>query len=423
MKTNGLICLRAKNIILSILTVLATVSISAQSGSPSKKNISFASKGYESSASSQNYHAIPDGTYLYNNTPVAFFASSPRQNVYANEITAYSNKRNIKKDLLLTENNKEANAKKLEISFKSTSFAYPKNSKADIGIAQYSTAQLVLYAKALMQYAKKNGFDTAYAFLSNMGMLANKKRFFVINLATLAIEQAGLVSHGRGQGRSVYDKQYSNRAGSNSTSLGRYKISGKYKGGYGEAYKLIGLDSSNRNAYNRSIVLHSMGCIPDAEGIMPACVSEGCPAVSSKFFASIRQIIDSRKKPVLLWIFDSNLEELVVEDNKEKNTGKSGFVFQSRPELIFDKNYRSYKRKGKYTESTLNSNISFPEQNNSTNKVFFTLKPGYALPSSPQSWTQVIANTKPASDQTLYSPVDIGYVFTKRRKNQYPTYW
>jgi len=417
MKTSGIICQSAKNFILSILVVLATVSVSAQASYTSQKSISFASKGYEFAASSQNYQAMPDGTYLHNSTPMAFFASSSGQNIYANKIISYSDKRNIKKDLL-TENIKKAAAKKLEISFKSTSFAYPKNSKADIGIAQYSTKQLVLYAKVLKQYAKKNGFDTAYAFLSNMGMLSNKKRFFVINLATLSIEQAGLVSHGRGPGRSVYDKQYSNVAGSNSTSLGRYKISGKYKGGYGEAYKMVGLDSSNKNAYNRNIVLHSMSCIPDVEGIMPACVSEGCPAVSNKFFSFIRQIIDSRKKPVLLWIFDSNLEEL-VEDDREQNNFKFNFAFQIAQELAFNKNDYSNKPKKKYTKLALNSDINCAEQNNSTAKIFFTLKPGYALPSSPQSWTQIMANTKPASNQTFFSPVDIGYVFTKRRKNQY----
>jgi hypothetical protein len=164
-----------------------------------------------------------------------------------------------------------------------------------------------------------------------------------------------------------------------------------------------------------------MSCIPDVEGIMPACVSEGCPAVSSKFFSFIRQIIDSRKKPVLLWIFDSNLEELVVEDNREQNNYKFNFASQIHQELSFFKNDYPHKSKKKYTKLALNSDINCAEQNNSTDKIFFTLKPGYALPSS-SSWTQVIANTKPASNQIFYSPVDIGYVFTKRRKNQYITY-
>jgi hypothetical protein len=187
-----------------------------------------------------------------------------------------------------------------------------------MGIAKFSSSQLILYAQVLKEYAKKNGYDTNYAFLSNMGMLSNKKRFFVVNLVTMEIEQSGLVSHGRGQGPSVFDKQYSNKTGSKCTSLGRYKISGKYKGGYGESYRMTGLDSSNKNAYSRNIVLHSMMCIPDVDGIMPACVSEGCPAVSTKFLTSLRKIIDTRKKPVLLWIFDSNLEVAVAERIKTK---------------------------------------------------------------------------------------------------------
>lgn len=78
---------------------------------------------------------------------------------------------------------------------------------------------------------------------------------------------------------------------------------------------MTGLDSTNRNAYDRNIVLHSMNCIPDIENLMPACVSDGCPAVSSKFLSSLCKIIDTRKKPMLLWIFDSNLEEPVLEEN------------------------------------------------------------------------------------------------------------
>jgi hypothetical protein len=243
-----------------------------------------------------------------------FFASLAAENNNTEKKTGYSP----------GENNNETTRENLEIIFKPTSFTYPENSKADIGAANYPASQLILYAKALKQYAKKNYFDTSYVFLANMGMLSNKKRFFVVNLVTMEIEQSGLVSHGRGQGPSVYDKQYSNESGSKCTSLGRYKILNKYKGVYGEAYRMAGLDSSNQNAYSRNIVLHSMGCIPYTDGIMPACISEGCPAVSIEFLSSLRKIIDTRKKPVLLWIFDSNLEEVAVEDETEKN--KPGYT-------------------------------------------------------------------------------------------------
>ena len=171
----------------------------------------------------------------------------------------------------------------------------------------------------LKQYARENGFDTSYAFLSNMGMLSGKKRFFVINLATMEVERSGLVSQGRGQGRTKYDKQYSNIIESKCTSLGRYKVTNKYKGFYGESYRLIGLDSSNNNAFKRNVVLHPMGCIPDEENLAPACISEGCPAVSLNFFSGLSKIIDTREKPVLLWVFDSNLEDVIAEEIQTEN--------------------------------------------------------------------------------------------------------
>lgn len=204
---------------------------------------------------------------------------------------------------------------KEKISFMSTSFSYPKNAKADIGIAYYPPSRLILYAKILKEYARKKGFDTTYAFLCNMALVSNKKRFFVFNMVTMRIEQSGLVSQGRGKGISTYDKSYSNEPGSNCTALGRYKISGRYYGEYGESFRLTGLDSSNKKAYARRIVLHSMPCIPDTDAMMPPCASEGCPAVSPAFLSSLREIIDGTKKPILLWIFDSNLEELVMEEN------------------------------------------------------------------------------------------------------------
>jgi hypothetical protein len=325
MKTNGLTHARAaKGIILPLLAFITTVPVLSQVNFASLKNTSFTSQSKKFAAGSQDYYAVlePATRQFYSASEPFFTPSSGKGG--GEEITN-DNPRDAKNDLLLTENNKERNRENLDISFKPTAFNYPANSRVDVGISQFPSSQLILYAIALKQYAKKNGFDTSYAFLSNMGMLCNKKRFFVVNLATMEIEQSALVSHGRGQGPSVFDKQYSNRSGSKCTSLGRYKISGKYKGGYGESYKMVGLDSSNKNAYSRNIVLHSMGCIPDIDGIMPACVSEGCPAVSTKFLSSLRKIIDTRKKPVLMWIFDSNLEQAVFEERPVKNKPGPGY--------------------------------------------------------------------------------------------------
>lgn len=322
MKTNGITYAFAKECIaLSILALFTAVPVLAQVNFALPKNTSFSGQEKKYTTGIKDYYAVSN--HQPQTISVDLFTSSPAKNYSTEEEIDNADKKEVTNIVRPAEKNKEAEIESMDISFKPTSFIYPENSRVDIGVTQYSADQLILYAKVLKQYAKKNGFDTNFAFFSNMGMRSNKKRFFVINLATMQIEQSGLVAHGRGQGPSVYDKQYSNQEGSKCTSLGRYKIFGKYKGGYGEAYKMAGLDSTNKNAYSRNIVLHAMGCIPDKDGVMPACVSEGCPAVSTQFLLSLGKIIDSRKKPVLLWIFDSNLEEAVVEDRSAKNKSEN----------------------------------------------------------------------------------------------------
>ena len=290
MKTIGLSRIYAKHCAAFIFAILIITTVSAQVSYSSFKNFSSIDQKKDLAANFSGYKSET------NAVTSRYFVRSVAENSMLN---------NDPGKAVIIENS--------EVRLKPTSFSYPENSRFDVGINEYATELLLFYARALKQYAKKNGYDTTYAFLSNMGMLSNKKRFFVINLSTMKIEEAGLVSHGRGQGKSIYAKQYSNKTGSRSTSLGRYKILGKYSGSYGAAYRMAGLDHSNQNAFSRNIVLHSMGCIPDAENRMPACVSDGCPAVSTKFLSFLQQIIDSRKKPVLLWIFDSNVEEMAFD--------------------------------------------------------------------------------------------------------------
>ncbi len=314
MKAKGLPYAHAKKVIF-LLALIASVPVFSQGDQLFRENIlitpadAWMSSGivYNSAlASSASHQRFPGQKISY--LPVAY-----NSEVLTRDPDYTVNPEN-KIDFVVKENRTKALGNNLEISFRPTSFVYPKGSRKEVGIPEFPAEKLLLYAAVLKKYARKNGFDTTYAFFSNMGMLSSKKRIFVINLVTMEIEQSGLVSQGRGQGRTKYDKQYSNMIESKCTSLGRYKISSKYKGVYGASYKLIGLDSSNHNAFRRHIVLHPMGCIPDEENLASACISEGCPAVSPNFLSGLSKIIDTRKKPVLLWVFDSNLEEVIAEE-------------------------------------------------------------------------------------------------------------
>jgi hypothetical protein len=158
------------------------------------------------------------------------------------------------------------------------------------------------FAVELKQYAVQHKYNSHYCFLVDMKIPCGSNRFFVYDLKKDAVLQSGLVTHG--YGNSSYSRVvFSNVPGSNSSSLGTYKIGMAYQGRFGLAYKLHGLDSTNSNAYKRFVVLHAHGCVPDttvAPGVI--CMSQGCPTVAPAFLRVLKSYLDNADKPILLKI-------------------------------------------------------------------------------------------------------------------------
>lgn len=159
----------------------------------------------------------------------------------------------------------------------------------------------IVEAKA---YCKANNFNTSIVFLTDMDIRSGRKRFYVVSLEKDSVIDAGLVAHGHCQNYASRKPDFSNEVGSNCSSLGKYKIGYKYDGSFGTAYKLYGLESTNSNAFDRFVVLHSHDCVSDVESVVGICRSEGCPTVSPAFLARLERIIDSSDEPVLLWIYN-----------------------------------------------------------------------------------------------------------------------
>lgn len=157
------------------------------------------------------------------------------------------------------------------------------------------------------QYVKDNDFNTEYCFLVDMSIPSGKKRFFVYNIQKDSIEASSLVSHGSGSYKPGCNDQleFSNLPNSFATSLGKYKIGSSYNGAYGLSFRLYGLDSTNSNAYQRAIVLHSDRYVSETE-TYPRHIYEsaGCPAVSTSFLPLLNKYIKNSTKPVLLWIYN-----------------------------------------------------------------------------------------------------------------------
>lgn len=171
------------------------------------------------------------------------------------------------------------------------------------GVDAYATL-LKGRARDLRAYARRRGFSTDHCFLVDMSLPSGKNRFFIYDLKRDSIIAAGLVAHGSCNTMFLRKAKFSNTPNCGCSSVGRYKVGYSYRGRFGKAYKLHGLDSTNSNAFKRAVVLHAYDCIPDRETYpLPACNSLGCPMVSYAFLDRAAQVIDRARKPILLWVY------------------------------------------------------------------------------------------------------------------------
>ncbi|MCB9197288.1 MAG: murein L,D-transpeptidase catalytic domain family protein [Flavobacteriales bacterium] len=174
---------------------------------------------------------------------------------------------------------------------------------------------LNLHAKGLEaeEFCKTKGLNTDYCILIDFSIHSGKKRLFLYDLKNDSVIVSAMVSHGCGDAAWGMDNTktnpvFSNQHESHCSSLGKYKIGkrGYSSWGINVNYKLHGLESSNSNAYDRVIVLHSWEAIPHKE-VYPNGTPEGwgCPAVSNEFMTYLDGILKDKKKDVLLWIYNN----------------------------------------------------------------------------------------------------------------------
>lgn len=150
----------------------------------------------------------------------------------------------------------------------------------------------------------ENKYNTKIAFLVDMKIKSGKNRFFVYDLQNNKILDQGLVAHGSGSETGIGGElKFSNVPNSYCTSLGRYTVEKSYKGMFGKAFRLNGLDESNNNALKRAIVLHQYSAVPYEEQDHYIVRSQGCPMVNELFFKRIEKIIDNSDSKIILNVY------------------------------------------------------------------------------------------------------------------------
>lgn len=161
------------------------------------------------------------------------------------------------------------------------------------------------------KYAVRKRLDTTFAIFINYHEHSGKKRMYLIDFRKKMATDSFLVAHGCGDNdwgddESRDNPKFSNEPESHCSSLGKYKIGKRAYSDWGinVKYFLYGLESTNSNAYRRTIVLHGWGDIPD-DITYPDGVPEGwgCPAVSNITMTKLDQLLSKSSRPVLLWAY------------------------------------------------------------------------------------------------------------------------
>lgn len=188
------------------------------------------------------------------------------------------------------------------IGFLSGSKFYFKEENAISAIEMERINTRILDLKNMINVDHK--YNSKIAFLIDMKVPSGKNRFFVYDLEKNEVIDQGLVAHGSGSETGIKGiLKFSNVQNSNCTALGRYSIGKTYKGIFGKAYKLAGLEETNNNALKRAIVLHYYSAVPYEEQDYYISNSHGCPMVNEQFFKRIEKIIDSSKSNILMDIY------------------------------------------------------------------------------------------------------------------------
>ena len=161
----------------------------------------------------------------------------------------------------------------------------------------------------LHSYCKKNGYNTDYCILVDFSKYSGLDRFYIYSFKENKIVHRSLCAQGHGPYYNIFVKKYSNKHGSNLSSLGKYKV-GRFRKMYTpgwfikDGFEVHGLDRTNSNAHSRGILIHNGNPCFQTFPLPSMPVSHGCFGVSSSMIEHIKELTSKSKKPILLYAYD-----------------------------------------------------------------------------------------------------------------------
>lgn len=163
--------------------------------------------------------------------------------------------------------------------------------------------RVLAYAVDAMRCAINNGAEPAQRLaIIDFSLPSSERRLWIFDLRQQRLLLNDLVAHGQQSGEN-FATRFSNREGSNQSSIGLFRTQESYTGKHGYSLRMDGLEPGfNDLARQRAIVIHP------ANYVNPSWInrqgrigrSQGCPAVRPEV---ARMVVDSLKGGQFMFSF------------------------------------------------------------------------------------------------------------------------
>ena len=156
-------------------------------------------------------------------------------------------------------------------------------------------------------YCRKFGYNDTYYIICDFGMPSGKKRFYLYNLNSRRRIMSSYCMHGNGGGSTDEKAVFSNKPGSNCSSIGLYALKGIGSHSMKSCIRVTGLDRTNSMARARGLLIHSSRkttCFDGGQKYIPlGDESHGCFTISAGSLVQLMEIysLHGKKKRILMW--------------------------------------------------------------------------------------------------------------------------
>lgn len=168
---------------------------------------------------------------------------------------------------------------------------------------------MAVRAEQAKNVAYRMGLTDRYCVFVDYSIPSGTPRMFVWSFDEDRVIASTYVMHGSGMGSTDEKPVFSNKPGSNSSSLGRFAITREHGNRNKSGYFVRGLDFSNQSARGRALMVHrakwvDINCWRKYIPVNSKCC-QGCFTISSRGMDYIGQLVEQEPKQILLWSYCS----------------------------------------------------------------------------------------------------------------------